>query len=220
MENHLKNIWRRSLSKRLKIVDLKTADSSKLEALKLYLNSVSLLRESTWERLNLLFSESDLKKGEYFAIAGEFSKKVGFLSNGIIRAFYRNQQGFEYNKHFFIQDQMVGGYASLVSKTVNQINQQALCDCKLWIADYSSITALYNECPDLERLSRRLAELYFVDKERREIEIVLLDADQRYLIFQQQYPGLEQMIPQYHVAAYLGISATQLSRIRKKLVYK
>lgn len=191
-----------------------------MKALKQYLNSVSPLQENTWERLSTLFFEFDLKKGEYFAIAGEFSRKIGFLSNGIIRAFYRSKEGVEYNKHFFIQDQMVGGYSSLVSRMANQINQQALCDCKLWVADYVSITALYNEFPDLERLSRRLAELYFVDKEQREIEIVLLDAQQRYLIFQQQYPGLEQLIPQYHIAAYLGVSATQLSRIRKKMIYK
>lgn len=168
----------------------------------------------------MLFYEDTLKRGEYFAREGEFSKKIGFLSSGIIRAFYRNQQGTEYNKHFFIQDQMVGGYASLVSKMANQINQQALCDCKLLIADYCEIMALYDECPDLERLSRRLAEIYFVDKERREIEIVLLDATARYLIFRQQYPGLEQLIPQHHIAAYLGISPTQLSRIRRKMLNK
>lgn len=56
-----------------------------------------------------------------------------------------------------------------------------------------------------------------MQKEQREIEIVLLDADERYHIFQKQFSGLENRIPQYHIASYLGITPTQLSRIRRKL---
>jgi hypothetical protein len=47
--------------------------------------------------------------------------------------------------------------------------------------------------------------------------MALLDAADRYLIFKEEYPGLEDLIPQYHVATYLGVSPTQLSRIRQKL---
>ncbi|MGE4347904.1 MAG: Crp/Fnr family transcriptional regulator, partial [Flavobacteriaceae bacterium] len=64
---------------------------------------------------------------------------------------------------------------------------------------------------------RKLAEQFFVHKEQREVNIVMLDADKRYLIFQQEFPFLEQLIPQYHIASYLGITPTQLSRIRRKL---
>jgi hypothetical protein len=75
---------------------------------------------------------------------------------------------------------------------------------------------LYNTFPALERFARKLAESYFVLKEKREIELVLLEAGERYLIFQKEFPGLENRIPQYHIASYLGITPTQLSRIRAK----
>jgi CRP-like cAMP-binding protein len=54
--------------------------------------------------------------------------------------------------------------------------------------------------------------------EKKEIEMALLDADKRYSIFRDEYPGIELEIPKYHVASYLGISPTQLSRIRKKMM--
>jgi hypothetical protein len=47
--------------------------------------------------------------------------------------------------------------------------------------------------------------------------MALMDATERYLIFKEEHPGLEDLIPQYHIASYLGISPTQLSRIRKNL---
>jgi hypothetical protein len=64
---------------------------------------------------------------------------------------------------------------------------------------------------------RIFAERYFVEKENKEFEIITYDAEKRYQLFQQRYPQLEQLISQYHIASYLGISATQLSRIRKKI---
>jgi hypothetical protein len=47
-----------------------------------------------------------------------------------------------------------------------------------------------------------------------------LDAEKRYLILREEFPGLEMKIPQYHIASYLGISATQLSRVRNKMARK
>ena len=37
---------------------------------------------------------------------------------------------------------------------------------------------------------------------------------------QQEFPKLDQLIPQYHIASYLGISQTQLSRIRNQIKTK
>jgi CRP-like cAMP-binding protein len=111
----------------------------------------------------------------------------------------------------------IGGYSSLLTGKPNLIPQQALTDCKIYSCDFHSLTTLYTKYPDLERLARKMAEYYFVEKEKKELEIVLLDASQRYKIFQMEFPTLEQLIQQYHIASYLGISATQLSRIRHQL---
>ena len=62
-----------------------------------------------------------------------------------------------------------------------------------------------------------MAENYFIEKEKKELEIVLLDASQRYRLFQSEFASLEQLVQQYHIASYLGISATQLSRIRHQM---
>jgi hypothetical protein len=70
---------------------------------------------------------------------------------------------------------------------------------------------------ELERLRRCIAERLFVGNEKKQLEMVLMDTTERYLIFKEQHPGLEDVIPQYHIASYLGISPTQLSRIRKNL---
>ncbi|PTT77240.1 MULTISPECIES: Crp/Fnr family transcriptional regulator [unclassified Chryseobacterium] len=188
--------------------------------LKDFFNSLTAISSDSWEKLSEIFSPRTLKKGAFFISEGQTAKEIGFLESGILRAFYRNSKGVEYNKHFFVSPCFIGGYSSLITKTPNQINQQALTDCSLQVANYSDIEKLYDLYPEIERAGRILAELYFVQKEQREIEIVLLDADKRYEIFQKEYPHLEQFIPQYHIASYLGVTPTQLSRIRKKISEK
>jgi len=185
-----------------------------------YLTSISQIQNETWNKVRELFTETTLKKGDYFIKEGEMANRIGFLNNGVIRAFYRNNDGIEYNKHFFTANNLVAGYSSLITKEPNKINQQALTDCQLLTANYYDIVKLYESNQDFERFGRKLAEIFFVHKEQREIDIVMLDADKRYLIFQKEFPTLEQLIPQYQIASYLGITPTQLSRIRRKFIKK
>lgn len=91
-----------------------------------------------------------------------------------------------------------------------------MIDCEILVANYADIEKLYSKHHSLEHLGRKIAEFYFLEKEQKEIEMGLLDADKRYEIFQLRFPGIESYIPQYHIASYLGISPTQLSRIRSK----
>ena len=185
--------------------------------LKAFFDKLSPISTESWNKFTILFTPKTLKKGDYFIKDGQTAKEIGFLESGIIRVFYVNNEAAEYNKHFFINPCLIGGYASLITKNPTQINQQAITDCIIRVAKYADIEALYSTCPDIERASRIIAEQYFVLKEQREIEIVLLDAKKRYEIFQKEYPQLELQIPQYHIASYLGITNVSFSRLRSEL---
>ena len=191
-----------------------------MSELKDYFNTISKLKESTWSKILPLFKEKKLLKKEYFTKENQTARQIAFLKKGVVRAFFISQEGKEYNKQFFVEPSIIGAYTSLLTGNRNLISQQALTDCILYTCDFASLTNLYDECPDLERLARKIAEYYFLEKEKKEIEIVLLDASQRYILFKKEFPALEQLISQFHIASYLGVSATQLSRIRKQFLRK
>lgn len=180
---------------------------------KTILNLVRLDSDSL-DQFVSLFTEKNLEKGTTFARNGEHSRDIAFINSGVMRAFYRKENGDQYNKTLFTENSFVGAFSSLVTGQENRIDIDCLTDCELRIAPYKQIIQLYDPYPRIERLARILAEQFFVNKEKREIELVTLDATERYAIFQQEYPGLELLIPQYHIASYLGVSPTQLSRIR------
>ncbi len=187
-----------------------------MEALKTYLDKLLHFTDNEMEVFTALFSQEELKKNDYFAKDGEFSRKIAFITAGVMRAFFRDPSGNEYNKTFFTPFNFVAAYSSITSKQKNLINIQCLTDCTIQVADHGRITSLYNEYPKFERLARIFAEYKFAIKEKREVELVTLEAKERYEIFRREYPDLEQIINQYHIASYLGITPTQLSRIRAK----
>lgn len=187
-----------------------------MQLLREYLNSFSPISDQTWALVSKLFTEKQIKKQAYFIKENQMPKSIAFLEHGIFRAFYRNEAGKEYTNHIFTAPAFIGGYASLISGQKNQINQQALTDCDIYVANFEAFNRLYKTCPDLETIARKWAEKKFILSEQREIDIVLLTAHQRYELLIAQIPNIEQQIPQYHIAAYLGITPTQLSRIRRK----
>ena len=189
-----------------------------MERLLAFVNSITTVSPQTLWSMAGLFVADELKKGEYFIEKGVVAKEIAFLETGFVRAYYLNSEGKEYNKTFFAAPSIIGSYGSLISKRPNEVAQQALTDCRIWRASFDRIEALSIDNIEIERLRRIIAEGFFLNLEKKELGMALQDADQRYLTLREEYPGIELEVPQYHIAAYLGISPTHLSRIRKKLL--
>lgn len=182
-----------------------------------FINKINPISEDTFVELQKCFKPLKLNKNEFFVRESDYAQQLGFLKKGVVRAFFLNKEGKEYTKQFFVDASIIGAYSSLLTKQPNRIAQQALTDCEILVADFSEIEKLYNKFHEVERLGRKIAESYFLEKEQKELEMALLDADKRYLIVREKFPTIEAIVPQYHIASYLGISPTQLSRIRRKL---
>ncbi len=186
--------------------------------LKNIVSQIINLTNDAWEDLLTLFKFQTLKKNEYLVIEGQKTNKLAFVGKGVIRAFYRSQDGVEYNKTFFVDNSFAISYASVLQKTQSHLNFQALTDCELLVCNYYEFAGLFDKHHDIERLVRIITEMeWVIKKEQREIRLVLNDAEERYKYFQKEYPGLENLIPQYHIASHLGITPIQLSRIRAKM---
>jgi CRP-like cAMP-binding protein len=180
-----------------------------------YLSAIHPLEPRTWAALEPLFHAVRIPKGAHLAAAGRPAARLGLLEAGWVRAYYVSADGTEYSKYLFHGPALVGDYASLLTGEPVRTPQQALSDCVVHMADWSSVQRLYDRHRDLERLARRFAELLYLENERRELELVTLPATERLRLLIERHPTIEQDLPKYQIAAHLGITPTQLSRIRR-----
>lgn len=165
-----------------------------------------------------LFHPAELSKGDYFVQEGDRNDQVAFILEGALRAYYLDKNGTFYNKTFFVENTFAASLASILQHIPSYLNFDALLDTRMLVANYYRIEALFPQHRCLETGVRKLIEYeWVIKKEQRELRLVLNNATERYLYFREEYPGLENKIPQYHIASHLGITPIQLSRIRAKI---
>ncbi|MFW5717878.1 MAG: HXXEE domain-containing protein, partial [Spirochaetota bacterium] len=128
--------------------------------------------------------------------------------------FYTDDSGKEVNKHFCLEGSVAIAYGPFLRREESEISIQALEDSKLLVIDYQTYTDLLDDHVFWQTAARRMAELIFTLAHKRERELMLLDARERYRRFVCDIPNLLNRVSQYHIASYLGVAPESLSRIR------
>ena len=111
----------------------------------------------------------------------------------------------------------VGSFTSIIKKQPSKLTYEALTDCKLYEIDFNKIVDLCEHDIQISNLYNKILEKIFMSYEERQLELISMDAKQRYLQLLKRLPNIDSMIPQYQIASYLGITPVQLSRIRKTI---
>lgn len=156
-----------------------------------------------------------LKKDEFFLRADEIPERLGYNVSGLLRLYYIDEEGKEINKHFCLENTVAVAYRPFLRRERSEIFIQALEDTKLLLIDYKTYNDLLNNHICWQTIARKMAELIFMLGQKRESELLLINAQERYVQFLKDYPNLVTRISQYHIASYLGITPESLSRIRK-----
>lgn len=181
------------------------------------INNIHPISEAAWSDFKLLMSFRKPGKGDLLFKEGDYPNVAVFLVSGSVKAYHILPDGRKHIKNFFISQSFPFPLSAIITGGANRFNFEALEDCRILQFNYLSFTELFAKYRCLETLTRKLIELKYIEKEGREISLVLKDATQRYLQFQRDFPRLESIIPQHYISSYLGITPVQLSRIRKRL---
>ena len=189
-----------------------------MDTLKIYnnLNCFSPITEESWADLQEIFEPFELKKNEYLLREGSMAIYCNLLIDGIVRVFF-NKDGNEYNKTFFTPGMFPIPLTALLSEEPSALSFQALLRSNLIRFRYKKFRELFYKHRCLETFMLAMMEKEWIKKEKQAIQMVTNDATTNYLIFKKEYPDLENLIPQYHIASYLGITPIQLSRIRARI---
>lgn len=149
---------------------------------------------------------------------GDICKYECFVVSGCTKTFYMDAEGQEHIVTFSIEDWWTSDMGSFITQTPADFSVQCIENTGLIMFSYDIIDNLYTEIPKLERFFRQIIEKAFVASQKRIVRNFSLSAKDRYVYFKNQYPKIEQRIPQYMVASYLGITKEFLSKIKSQLL--
>lgn len=180
------------------------------EKVRTYYN-ISEQAESAW---NNLLRENNYKKGENVLNIGQYPKKVSFVVSGLLSQNYVGENGDVVIKYFFSEQRMAAVLSAMLANKPSEFFITALEDTTVFEYDFFEFRKLFDPFPDIARFYIAYNDLHWIiEKEPLEITFRTETAAKRYDDFLQKYPTLAQRIKKHHIASYLGITPTQLSRI-------
>lgn len=186
-----------------------------------YLNAVrTLCPNVSHTALNYLKSGLrvvELQPKHFFIHANVIQQEIGFVFQGLIRAFYIDNQGNEITVNFVQENRYATHYTAFITRTPGKYYFQCIEPTILVNLSYDHIQTGYDKFTDIERYGRLIAEEVLKFQQKR-IESFLFDtAEQRYLDFIKENPDLFNRVSLSHLSSFLGMERQTLTRIRQKL---
>lgn len=173
----------------------------------------------TTEEQSILSSKVKIRKylkGQFVVQNGDTCKYENFVLSGCLKTFYLDNDGQEHIVMFAVENWWTADMSSLITQTPSDYNIQCLENAVLAQIYYEEIELLYQQIPKLERFFRIIIQKAYIASQKRLIHNFSLPAKERYLKFRENYPQIEQRVPQYMIASYLGITKEFLSKIRSQ----
>jgi CRP-like cAMP-binding protein len=159
----------------------------------------------------------EIKKDEYYAEAGKIAREVAFLTEGIIRICYYNQQGEEITKYFVDENNFMVDINSYQQGIPSSEYAQAVTDCRLIVLSKDAMRELSMTIIGWDDIISKITTKALAEKVNKISTMMSEDATERYLQFFNRFPALANRIPLSYLASYLGITPSSLSRIRKNI---
>lgn len=176
--------------------------------------------DEEFEFVKTLFLPKKLRKKQYILQDGDVCKYTAFVEKGLLRTFTIDNKGNDHVLQFSMEGWWVADLFSFYTGEVSTYNIEALEDCELLLITEPNYEILLEKVPILERYFRLLIQNNLIATQRRLIDSMSVQAEEKYLKLTREFPGCLQRIPQHMIASYLGITRETLSRIRGNLAGK
>jgi|SRR6478735_1554321 len=181
-----------------------------------YVSKCIKLSKEEKEYFHSLLKHKKVKKKTFLLKAGEVCDFEAYIIKGCARVFYIDENGFEVDLLFAIEDWWLSDLASFSQQKAGHLNIETIEECELLTISYASKEKLFKKIPGFERLFRLMVQRTHETMMNRLISTISKSAEARYEEFIKKYPTIPQRVPQQLIAAYLGISPEFLSKIRGK----
>lgn len=163
--------------------------------------------------------DKSIDLSDYFIRAGQVPNNIAFVVSGLFRYVYTNEKGDEFTKGIIAENSFLSSYSAMIMEKPSYFSIEALEDSKIMEISWKDFILLMENDIFWVKFLLKFIEKGFMIKEKRERDLLLLDAETRYKNFLSEFPGMDQRVRQGIIASYLGIKPETLSRIRRKISF-
>ncbi|WP_343695418.1 Crp/Fnr family transcriptional regulator [Flavobacterium sp.] len=184
-----------------------------MESLRIIFTETLGLSSDHYEEFLKQLHFKTLKKKEHLIQEGSVCDFIAIVISGTMRSYVQNNDG-EFNNDFYLENSFASAYTSFLTQMPTNCNIEALTDVELYYITHQQFHFLIEKDTNYLKLAKYISDNYFIRKCKRETSFLKNSAAERLEMIRKLYPEIEQKVPQYHIASYLGIKPESLSRIK------
>jgi CRP/FNR family transcriptional regulator len=166
---------------------------------------------------NSVLNQVTVAKGQFLLKPGTSVKHEYFVVSGCLKAYYIDEKGNNHLIQFAIENWWIGDFDAFYNKVPSKLHIEAIEDSRLLAINSDSLQKIYTDAPVFERYFRILTTKAFIAQRKRILSTLEKQTQERYVEFCSSYPNIENRVPNYDIANYLGVTPENLSRARKKI---
>lgn len=166
------------------------------------------------EYLLSISKKKTFDKGSILIREGQSVNRIFFVTDGCLRSYCTDKKGKEHTLQFAIKNWWISDYIAIHNNESATLTIECLKESNVIEFDAKKLNEILTLFPEYEPFQRNLLERHVVSLHKRILNQLQLTASERYDLFLEQYPDIEQYTRNYHIASYLGITQESLSRVR------
>jgi len=176
-----------------------------------------LLKKEDYEKICKAHTKVEFQQGSMLLEIGKIAKEFYIIEKGLFRSFLYDYNGSETTTEFYCPDEILIESLSLFQRMPSKENFQAIADSVVWKIEYETFQELLQNIEGFREWGRTWATSQIFILKQRSINVLTINATDRYLNLIKERPQIIKQSPLKYIASYLGITDTSLSRIRKEI---
>lgn len=180
------------------------------------LKSLTNISEADLQKLCSKLQIETYEKRELFLKRFEQPSRFAFVLSGLFKVYYQSSSGASVVKTFAREGAFIEPEIATFKTLDSDISIEALERSKVITLAIEDAVELLKSNPIWITLARAILEEHLLAREKREFQLLALDASSRYEQFLKEFPGLENRITQLNIASYLGITPVSLNRLIRR----
>lgn len=184
-----------------------------LQKLNALLSATEGLHEEDREAFLSLWEPFEAKRKEILTRAGETEKFLYFVNEGVQRIYYFDEQEREATIIFTYEPSFGGVLDSLMLQQPSRYFYETLTPSSFIKTSQQALFAIMRNRPAIEVMIRQGITNAMAGTLERMVELQSFSSEEKFRKFMQRSPHMLQLVPHKYLANYLGIDATNFSKL-------
>lgn len=177
-----------------------------------YLNLFHPLPEAEYSLLTSELVSRSFAKGDILLKPGQIQRELYFVQSGVQMSWFEAERK-THVLAFTYPPNLCAVPEAFSLQRPSPFYLSCLADSEMGCLSYEKLQRIFDRSQTIERLFRKMAEAFLAGLINRHIELHALGMEERFITFCRRSPALLHLVPHKYLASYLGIDATNFSKL-------